>query len=410
MKLTDMALIFVVILLPVVIIVFVNTSFVLKSEKQELYYKEIIESAVEDAVIAMKRVENEDKNIDYGYSSIIDNKVSINADIAISAFENSLYNTFNIKGNAASEKNLKTYIPVIAVFDYDGVYIHSAEISEDGVSYEFITKPKRYYNYTYVLVDNSTLEEHEYSFKPYNELQENDIILGPYIYEVNFTMDNYITLYVSKILNENNTYVYKKDGNFILKQHSKVSFYLDDNKNIGNLAIYESYMLSDKIGVLRSNIKKELQSKRKETIAKICMQELAYAANAHNKYAQMAGIKYNFKFTVDSDEAFYETVDSIGMFALVQGISLGNRYLNYKAYGISDLSLVKKYYLTEPLNPKDYPEIPGYYYQKLYHKSDKCEAYLNLKSMGYSNINYKHFHSPKEAATNGYYSCPVCKP
>lgn len=395
MKITDLALIFIVILFPIVIIVFINTSFVLKSEKQEMYYKEVIGSAIEDAVTAMKRVENEDTTIDYGYSSIIDNKVSINADTAINTFKNSLFNTFNIKGNNASEKTLMTYIPVIAIFDYDGVYIHSAELSADATSYEFITKPKRMYSYTYTIVKEiSDFGETKYVYKPY---QRDTSVKNQMVYQVSYTMDNYITLTISRY----------NSGK--LEKLKTISFYLDDTDNINNL-IYGITIPSDEQKSLIAEIDQDLMKRRKEVIAKICMQEVAYAANAHNEYAKMAGIKYNFYFSPESDDKWYETVDSIGMFALVQGISLGNRYLNYKAYGTSDLSLIKRYYLTNPLDKNNMSNALDYYYEKLYHKSDRCEAYLNLKSMGCVPAKLRYLTSKQEAATNGYHACPICKP
>ena len=39
MRLTDFSMIFIAIFLPIIIIAFVNTSFMVKSEKNEMYYK-----------------------------------------------------------------------------------------------------------------------------------------------------------------------------------------------------------------------------------------------------------------------------------------------------------------------------------------------------------------------------------
>lgn len=156
MKLTNLALIFVVILLPMIVIVYVNTSFVVKAEKEEMYYKNIIDSAIKDAASQMKQVENDDVQIDYGYSGSKDNKVSVNVDVAISTFYSSLFNNFGISGNKDSEESLKSYIPVIAIFDYDGVYIHSAEESIAG-DISYTTKPKQYYTYTYGIISETSL-------------------------------------------------------------------------------------------------------------------------------------------------------------------------------------------------------------------------------------------------------------
>ena len=70
MKLTDLSIIFVIILLPFIMIVYVNTSFVIKAEKEEMYYKKVIDSALRDATDQMKQIENSDITIDYGYSGI----------------------------------------------------------------------------------------------------------------------------------------------------------------------------------------------------------------------------------------------------------------------------------------------------------------------------------------------------
>ena len=98
MKLTDFALIFIAITLPIIIIVYVNVSFTIKAEEQEMYYKKIINIALKDAADQMKEVENSDKNIDYGYSGNMNNKISVNSQVAVDTFLNSLYNNFGIKG------------------------------------------------------------------------------------------------------------------------------------------------------------------------------------------------------------------------------------------------------------------------------------------------------------------------
>ena len=196
MKLTDFALVFLAIFLPVVIIAYVNTAFVVKSEKNEMYYKTIINSATKDAVSAMKQVENTD--IDYGYSGIVDKKISINAKEAIRAYYNSLANNFGIKGNDNALERLKMYIPVIAVIDYDGVYIHSLEETTSG-SLIFTTKPKVRYTYSYAIVTD--LVDPFSGDVTYGivDVSEEDALtaytmLSDVIYEVTFTMDDYIYL------------------------------------------------------------------------------------------------------------------------------------------------------------------------------------------------------------------------
>src|SRR5574344_1279874 len=103
MKITDFALIFIGITLPIIIIVYVNVSFTIKAEEQEIYYKKIINAALNDASDKMKEVENSDVEIDYGYSGTSNNKISVNSQVAVDTFLNSLYNNFGIKGNESAE-------------------------------------------------------------------------------------------------------------------------------------------------------------------------------------------------------------------------------------------------------------------------------------------------------------------
>ena len=408
MKLTDFALIFLAIFLPIVIITFINTSYVVKSEKNEMYYKTIINSATKDAVAAMKQVENE--NIDYGYSGIVDKKVSINPDEAIRAYFNSLAHNFGIEGNADAIGRLKMYIPVVAVVDYDGIYIHSLE-ETTGKSLKFTTKPKVRYTYTYAIItDYLDPITGEVTYGMTNVVDTNNLagesLLSNVIYEITFTMDDYIYLNVYRI----------DTGAIVISK----GFYLTDMENNKEL-VYTEKLASDTERALRERIVKHLSEMRKDVIAKVGMKHISYAINNHNKYARNTGLKYKFTFTVDSDTAWYETMSGIGVISVIQGISLGNRYLNYKSYSAAELSEAKKYYAsvaldidTEPPAPVGgvVPEKEDRYYLEynLYHASSRCPVYDYYLSMTKDVVTPTFYRSRADAATQGYYSCPICKP
>lgn len=393
MKLTDFALIFIAIFLPVVIIVYVNTSFVVKAEKQEMYYKNIMNSAVVDAVSSMKQVENEDLEIDYGYSGIVDNKVSINSKIAIDTFYNSLANNFNIANNEISLERLKMYIPVIAILDYDGIYIHSAEEDESG-EISFVTKPKVHYTDTYVIVED---KPGSYLVKFLDEVEElPSNLLSKYIYEINYTMDDYVYLNIFEI----------GSGKIGPSVYSK-KFYLSDEENNYNL-VYGNNILSSVKNIVRKDVIEQLKVRRQQVIAEIGMKEVSYSVNKHNDFAKSAGINYTFVFSVESDSTWYDTMDGIGMIAIIQGVSLGNRYLNYKAYSASDLIVAKRYCVSMAITSED--QDLSYLSRNLYHISDKCEVYLKYKNSMVDNVQTPYYSSKAEAATHGFYPCPVCKP
>lgn len=396
MKLTDLSIIFVVILMPIIVIVYINTSFVVKAEKEEIYYKTVIDAATKDAVNRMKQIENTNLDIDYGYSGIVDNKVSINAKIAIDTFYSSLFNNFGIAGNKDSERELKGYIPVIAVFDYDGVYIHSAEKDIATGKIEYVTKPKQYYTYSYAISNGAG-----YSIIDGENLST-QTPFGDYEFEVIFTMDDYI--YFNIINLDNGDY-------------SKFGFYLSDIDQANNLvSCFETSIISEERNVLRDQIIEKLKSVRETVIAERAMNAVSSAINKHNTYAKQLNINYKFNFSAKSASSWYETVRGIGFLAVVQGISLGNRYLDYSAYTASSLIQARKYFLSnEILRPTSptYELSKTYLYLKLYHCSENCpilKEYIFRWRNEYWEMTPKFFYTKGEAATNGYTPCPVCKP
>lgn len=409
MRLTDLAIIFAAVLLPIIIIVYVNTSFVVKAEREEMYYKNLITSAITDATDAMKKVENDDGKLDYGYSGIVNNKVSINADVAVNTFFTTLYNNLGIKGNAGSELSFKSYIPALAVIDYDGIYIYSAEEDVEG-NIDYVLKPKKYFTYMYYIDKNDN-----YKMKEYMAGSNINSANANLIYQVTFTQDDYVYLKV-----------YKLEGGS-LKELSDVgvnylnSFYLKDRLNNEWLIGESTYLYNLGGGIVSNTLREkiatvadELMEMRKNVIAKTCMQELSYAVNAHNYYARKSGIKYNFTFGIESDADWYETVDGIGMVAVVQGISLGNRYLNYSAYSVTDLTVSKKYYLSNAMGKIENGEYDALGDYQYYHVREDCPIYTTyleyVENKSIDRVIPGFLYNKEEAAANGYKPCFVCKP
>ena len=143
MKITDFALIFMAVTLPMIIIVYVNVTFTIKAQEIEMYYQNIVDMAMEDATYNMKEVENDDKEIDYGYSGVENKKININAQVGVDSFLKTLYKNFNIDGNEAAESYLNLFVPAIAIIDYNGVQVSANEqfqkTNEDGTQ-ETMTK------------------------------------------------------------------------------------------------------------------------------------------------------------------------------------------------------------------------------------------------------------------------------
>lgn len=412
MKITDFALIFVGITLPIIITVYVNVSFTIKAEEQEMYYKKIINAALDDASNQMKEVENTDKEIDYGYSGTSDNKISVNAQVGVDTFLNSLYNNFGIKGNDTAENYLQYFIPAIAIIDYNGVQVSSIEeFTENGQNViKHVLKPKKYYSYTYYLCatpgDVSKLtytEDYETAVK--NGLHSTHI--------VEFTMDDYIT---------HRGYINEKSGK--VTEIPVSSFYISDSKNnlklVANVDSNASLLQREK-DVLPKIIS-NLQNKRKSVIINSIQDEMEYATNNNNSYASQAGIRYNFVFPTLEEGEMESQIQNVGIMALVQGISIGNRYLNVRAYSTSKLTEITRYYLSIPNTDGIYKTK---YNLNLYHKDKNCPEYRAFASNKENvNITPSFLFTKQQAASvkavlkkdntyiqlEGFYPCPVCNP
>jgi len=392
MKITDFALIFIGVVLPIIIVVYINVSFTIKAVEEEMYYQKLIDSSLQDATKRMKEVESDDKENDYGYSGELNNKVSVNAQVAANTFFDSLFNNFSIKGNADSEMLLKYFVPAIAVIDYNGVYISSLEeFQKDGATVtDHVVKPKRYFSYTYGIDASSNI------ITDLNAIQLNANVNGFSVHTIEFSMDDYI-VHRGK----------KKIGGSDLTYGSK-GFYISDSLN--NSDLYDG-----NLGI-KNAVENLLKEKRKETIITIITSELNFAVNKHNHYAQIAGIQYAFSFPYTTKDEMYRYVEDIGMLAFVQGISVGNKYLNYKSYGGSSLELSTKYYISTPDEGNG-----SKYLRNLYHKDINCPEY---KVSNKSNITPEFVNTKQQAASlkasissagtsvyvQGFYPCPLCRP
>lgn len=416
MKLTDFALIFIGVTLPIMIIVYVNVSFTIKAEEQEIYYKKVINAALNDASNQMKEVENADAEIDYGYSGNENNKISVNAQVAVDTFLNSLYNNFGIKGNKTAESYLQYFIPAIAIMDYNGVQVSSIEEYTKGgqTVIEHVVKPKKYYTYKYYIYKDTI--KNKLDFTDDIDVAKNSLI-STHIIE--FTMDDYITHRGFSKTNSgedvdipvSSFYIADDKNNAVLAVSSLTSS-KDIPTSTNSLTTEEKELLDESS---EKNIIKFLESKRREVIIKSIQDEMEYATNNNNFYASNAGIKYNFVFPVLEESEMESQIKNVGIMALVQGISMGNRYLNVRAYSTSKLTEITRYYLSIPSNKSEYKV-------NLYHKDKECSEYLNAD---HEYITPQYLFTKQQAASvnavkkegnsryitlRGFYPCPVCNP
>lgn len=170
MKLQHLTIIFVVIIIPITLILSAYIGNQIDTASLQQSYNTKLMDATHDAVVAFEL--NTANNIYSGNADSIRRDISA----AINTFSNTL--ATNLGMSSANKESLMPYIPAILITLYDGYYIYSpseydyiAQNGEHKTGYTHILKPYIYYS------------------KKYEGIVEGDYII------VNYTLDNYITLY-----------------------------------------------------------------------------------------------------------------------------------------------------------------------------------------------------------------------
>lgn len=401
MKLTDLTMIYIVILLPIVITVMVNTSFVVTAQKHELYTKTVIDSSVRDAVDSMKKVENKDSEIDYGYSNDIIGKISVDPKIAVNTFFNSMALNLGAVNDDYTADYLRAYVPVIAVMDYDGLYTYSVD-STDGTNLTHTVKPKTYFTFSYCIVEvideinqevidpsaqvsfptlrwvdketgdnyivlkDNTAGTHYYAVVPYEVALRNNLsIYANLVYNIKYTQDMYVYLDVYQrtdagMIPLKNALKNIQQENLNLEKYN-TGFYLDDKVNYTWLSgepfhLYkldrDKRILSEETLLgMRVEAMILIKNKKAEVITKTCQNHILAAVKNHNKVCSNLGLNYEFKYEPDMNPSWYEKNKGVGLIVMVQGLKSGKSYINYTLSNISTVGISTKYYISETVIP-----------------------------------------------------------
>ena len=136
MKITDIAILFVIITLPFMQILRIKSDNLQATAYKTVLLNSYIDAAVEDASVAM---------IDEG----TDSKITVSKEKALSAFLHTLFVNFKVKDNIGQNR-LMAYVPVIILIEYDGFHTFSMQEylnSTNEKEEKMVWKPKRPYAY-----------------------------------------------------------------------------------------------------------------------------------------------------------------------------------------------------------------------------------------------------------------------
>ncbi|MDQ0087768.1 hypothetical protein J2T12_001174 [Paenibacillus anaericanus] len=270
MKITDWAVIFLLIVSPLLWVSHLHTEDLREVNRLQLQYTTALRTAAQDGGSALNM--NELQRYETGYGSAKFMRADKNG--AIMALQQSLSLNFGITDDKVSQRSLMVYIPAVVIIEYDGYSIYAVDESTAS--------------------DGSVLAEHH--FRPKK----------PYVYsdeignQVAFTLDSYVIAYDAL------------SGEWVSGLQEELS------------SIVTIPLLQDS---------ETFQQVRRSVIVRSIEDDLADYINRHNEYAAKLGVTYTFTLPVISQEEWNNTLNDVGVLIFLQGIPVGDRYYNNYALG-----------------------------------------------------------------------------
>lgn len=403
MKIVHWAIIFVMLILPFSIIcrsTIQKKTLVLQDQTR---INNILDNATFDAVEQIIEVSTE---LGYGKNIPITQSV---ANALINRFFQSLAVNFNLPSTVNIAKDyFGKYIPVMLIIGYDGLYVYSYDLTDEG--YMYVLKPKIPYSYTDEkgVTINFTLGNDVKLYISDTALEnENLVVSGKLVDEAEVDLNELgkikerIDNYPATIYDNKKDYIEKvvpgitSNLTIILKILSDSTYYgapIDLPTYLMTPKVTQDYEYdgNNKVIVDASDFHKL----RRDTIINLITSVLQEEVNEHNTYADLIGVNYNFYLPTIAKEQWQNTIDDISVLAFFQGMPIGTDSY-YNNYSLGGARIVQKhdfYGTSDKLYHKyNCPVIAGSDGKPDY---DKYEVIL---------INVK------EANENGYYSCSLCR-
>lgn len=302
MKLLDLVILFVLITLPFSLISDSNTRHIEEVLYSKSAMNRILDTAVEDGVTLL---------VERGLGE----HIKINKEKCVKAFYNTLYMNLGIIDDPYDKARLAGYIPIIAIVDYDGLYLLANETFVDDGGYFVIMpvwQPKIMFAYT-----------------------KNQFVYG-------FSLEDDVTLY------DLSNGMFYKGKQIDIKRETSAELLQDD-------------ILFDQV--------------RRRTIVETLQREMMEYINRHNEVARQYGITYQFSLPTIEKEEWQQTIDDIGMIAFFQGMPLGagGAYYNDFAFGGAKINKSDGYFIEVDSNNG----LAYYHRESCKFLTDKSKGYNN---------------------------------
>jgi hypothetical protein len=342
MKITDLALLFLLALLPFSVSADIEQRRQIESLSWEQVYDEVMYNASEDATIAMVRNFGSDSGSGSGMNTgdqyfegvhRSPKNIDLNLPAAMDRFLETVYINFGVEEDKVGQDSLKAYLPVQMAIGYDGLYIHTWQnvYNEDAAKYETkdIWMPKIPYTY-YDNGGNLT---------------------------VNFTLDDF-------------AYVF---------DHSNAARAQDNRDRLA--AIYPVNLFTSIVN---------FDSIRRQTIIELIQTQLEYYTSRANYLSQVYGQGYIYNIPMVEEDTWNNTIDDVCFISFLQGFTIPGTDKIYNTFGFGGTRVT----LKDSFTGSTYSGV------KYFHR-EGCSRIAVIEGT---------FNSKKQAASEGYRACPVCRP
>lgn len=270
MKITDWAIIFVLLASPILWVLQLHTGDLREVHRLQVRYTTALHTAVQDAASALNL--NELQQYETGYGSV--KYMRTDKDQALSAFIHTLSINLGIEDDYLGQRTLMAYIPAIVIIEYDGYSIYAVDES----------------------LDSSGVPEISHRWRPKK----------PYVYSdqsgnsIAFTLDGALTAY------ESSTDQWHRGRQ-------------NELQSVTSIPLLQRADLFEQV--------------RRSTIVHSIEDDLAGYINRHNEYASRLGVNYLFTLPLLSQEDWNNSLNDVGVVVFLQGIPVGDRYYNNYAFG-----------------------------------------------------------------------------
>jgi len=281
MKITKLAIIFVLIAFPFTWLNRLHATEQSYNMRTEMAYNSMLDTAVDDAAYALQSKLKQSEAFT-GYDS--DKRYSLEGQLAVSTFFNTIFMNLNAVEDHTVQETIKHYIPAVGVIGYDGFSLFTEEEYEaSGQSYyKYIMRP----------------------IKPYTHVDDKGNV-------IHFTLDDYVIVYCSSTAQWSRGY----------RQE-----------------------LKDRVDVPLLTDEQLFDAVRRQTIIARIQDELAHAINQNNEKVRRNGISYTFTLPTIPDEEWQNSINDVGVIAFIQGLPMGSGVYNNYALGGSRILRASLYY------------------------------------------------------------------